>query len=88
MKEKVKQFFVEKKELLIFIGVLAFVFTAVMIISSIALKEDDSPIDVDKPEPALTDDGTVDQPTSPEELKSHLVILQVKELISLEFIMI
>lgn len=38
MKEKVKQFFVEKKELLIFIGVLAFVFTAVMIISSIALK--------------------------------------------------
>lgn len=69
MKEKVKQFFVEKKELLIFIGVLAFVFTAVMIISSIALKEDDSPIDVDKPEPALTDDGTVDQPTSPEEIK-------------------
>lgn len=56
MKEKVKQFFVEKKELLIFIGVLAFVFTAVMIISSIALKEDDSPIDVD-------------QPTSPEEIK-------------------
>ena len=56
MKEKVKQFFVEKKELLIFIGVLAFVFTAVMIISSIALKEDDSPIDVDKP-------------TSPEEIK-------------------
>lgn len=69
MKEKVKQFFVEKKELLIFIGVLAFVFAAVMIISSIALKEDDSPIDVDKPEPALTDDGTVDQPTSPEEIK-------------------
>lgn len=69
MKEKVKQFFVEKKELLIFIGVLAFVFTAVMIISSIALKENDSPVDVNKPNPTLTDDGGVVEPTLPEEIK-------------------
>lgn len=70
MKEKVKQFFVEKKELLIFIGVLAFVFTAVMIISSIALKENDTPIDVDKPNPTLTDGGgDVVEPTIPDEVK-------------------
>lgn len=68
MKEKVKQFFIEKKELLIFIGVLVFVFTAVMIISSIALKEDDSPIDVNNPNPTLTDDQ-VNTPTITEEIK-------------------
>jgi stage II sporulation protein Q len=69
MKEKVKQFFVEKKELLIFIGVLAFVFTAVMIISSIALKKEDSPID-GGPDPIISDnDNDVIEPTQPEEVK-------------------
>lgn len=54
MKERALQFLKEKKELLIFVGVLVLVFTAVMIISGITLKKDsDSPVDVD---PALTND--------------------------------
>lgn len=58
MKERAKQFLSEKKELLIFVGVLVLVFTAVMIISGITLKDDsDTPVDVD---PIITNDTGVD----------------------------
>lgn len=58
MKERAKQFLSEKKELLIFVGVLVLVFTAVMIISGITLKDDsDTPVDVD---PIITNDTEVD----------------------------
>ncbi len=58
MKERAKQFLSEKKELLIFVGVLVLVFTAVMIISGITLKNDsDTPVDVD---PNITNDTGVD----------------------------
>lgn len=42
MKDKVKRFLSEKKELLLFVGILAVVFTSVMIIASVAFNDDDS----------------------------------------------
>ncbi len=65
MKEKMKRFFIEKKELLIFIGVVVFVFAAVIGIASIALRSTEGKVDtppvVDEP-----DDPTInDEPTNP-----------------------
>lgn len=45
MKEKIKRFFIEKKELLIFIGVVVFVFAAVIGIASLALNNTEDPVD-------------------------------------------
>lgn len=51
MKEKIKRFFIEKKELLIFIGVVVFVFAAVIGVATLALnsgnkeKPNDQPVD-------------------------------------------
>lgn len=42
MKDKIKRFLSEKKELLLFVGILAVVFTSVMIIASVAFNDDDS----------------------------------------------
>ncbi len=42
MKNKIKNFLIEKKELLLFVGILAVVFTSVMIIASVAFNGDES----------------------------------------------
>ena len=60
MKEKTKRFFIEKKELLIFIGVVVFVFAAVIGIATLALNsrkkgETDIPVD---PTPDVNDPST------------------------------
>lgn len=67
MKDKMKKFFIEKKELLIFIGVVVFVFAAVIGIASLALsssngKEDATP-PVTEPEDPSTNSN---EPTEPE----------------------
>jgi|GEM_PF-352904 len=49
MKEKIKRFFIEKKELLIFIGVVVFVFAAVIGIASLALNNTEDPVDETPP---------------------------------------
>jgi hypothetical protein len=43
MKDKIKRFIIEKKELLIFIGVVVFVFTAVITIATISIGKDQNP---------------------------------------------
>ena len=43
MKDKIKRFIIEKKELLIFIGVVVFVFTAVITIATISIGQDQNP---------------------------------------------
>lgn len=43
MKEKIKNFFVQKKELLIFVGILTIVFAAVITIASLTLNSDEEP---------------------------------------------
>lgn len=55
MKGKIKRFFTEKKELLIFIGVVAFVFAAVIGIASIALNSSNN---TETPAPSDTDPST------------------------------
>lgn len=60
MKEKVKKFFIEKKELLIFIGVVVFVFAAVIGIASLALNSKD-PVQVNTP--PINDTPDDDTPT-------------------------
>lgn len=67
MKEKAKKFFIEKKELLIFIGVVVFVFAAVIGIASIALNSKD-PVEVNTPpiiDGSDNDTPTVDEPDEP-----------------------
>lgn len=44
MKEKVKRFFIEKKELIIFIGVVVLVFAAVITVASIAMNNKTKPV--------------------------------------------
>ena len=44
MKEKVKRFFIEKKELIIFIGVVVLVFAAVITVASIAMNNGTTPV--------------------------------------------
>lgn len=48
MKDKLKRFFIEKRDVLIFIGAIAFVFIAVFTIAGLALNNDDIVIDVGK----------------------------------------
>lgn len=48
MKEKIKRFFIEKKELLVFILVLALVFTAVVAVASLAMG--DAKVNVEDPD--------------------------------------
>ena len=43
MKDKIKRFIIEKKELLIFIGVVVFVFTAVITIATLSIGNDQTP---------------------------------------------
>lgn len=68
MKEKIKRFFIEKKELLIFIGVVVFVFAAVIGIASLAINTSNNTEDATPPV-----DNTPEEPTdtngdqSPEE---------------------
>ena len=61
MKEKMKRFFIEKKELLIFIGVVVFVFAAVIGIASLALNSTEG----EKPNPPV--DDPTDDPTNSDE---------------------
>ena len=56
MKEKIKRFFIEKKELLIFIGIVVCVFAAVIGVASIALSSDNE-------KPVVTDDPTTNTPS-------------------------
>ena len=69
MKEKMKKFFIEKKELLIFIGVVVFVFAAVIGIASLAINSSNNtedatpPVDNTPQEPANTnDDNNQEEP--------------------------
>lgn len=59
MKEKIKRFFIEKKELLIFIGVVVFVFAAVIGIASLAISTSNSTATVTPPV-----DSTPEEPTN------------------------
>jgi stage II sporulation protein Q len=54
MKDKIKRFIIEKKELLIFIGVVIFVFTAVITIATLSIGNDQSPPVITPP----VDDGS------------------------------
>lgn len=54
MKDKIKRFIIEKKELLIFIGVVVFVFTAVITIATLSIGNDQNPPVVTPP----VDDGS------------------------------
>ncbi len=55
MKDKIKNFFVEKKELMVFMGILGLVFIAVITIASLALNSDSDPV-IDIPtDPSITD---------------------------------
>ena len=66
MKEKIKRFFIEKKELLIFIGVVVFVFAAVIGVATLALnsgnKGNDKPVN-QIPEEPTTDDSKTPTPS-------------------------
>ncbi len=70
MKDKIKRFFIDKKELLVFIAVVVVVFATVITIASLALS--DSPVATDDPtvEPGNNDDnptvnpGNDDDPTN------------------------
>ena len=57
MKEKIKTFFKERKELLVFVGVLSLIFTSVILIASFTLgNEDESPqvgATIDKTQPNI-----------------------------------
>lgn len=66
MKGKIKRFFTEKKELLIFIGVVAFVFAAVIGIASIALNSSNN---TEAPAPSEPEPSTpvTPEPTLPNE---------------------
>ena len=50
MKDKIKRFIIEKKELLIFIGVVVFVFTAVITIATLSIGQEENPPVVTPPE--------------------------------------
>lgn len=62
MKEKLKRFFIEKRELLLFMGVLLVVFTTVICVANYALSGEEKPVDppVDGPVDDPTDDPTID----------------------------
>lgn len=68
MKEKTKKFFIEKKELLIFIGVVVFVFVAVIGIASLALNSSNGKEDVLPPTNQDQPDNPAnsDEPSNPE----------------------
>lgn len=53
MKEKIKRFLIEKKELLIFIGVLAVVFTTIISIANIAMKSVNDTVKSSNEEPVV-----------------------------------
>lgn len=67
MKEKMKRFFIEKKELLIFIGVVVFVFAAVIGIAAIALKNTEKGTTVTPPVDVTPDDPSTgnEEPDTP-----------------------
>ena len=58
MKEKIKRFIIDKKELLIFIGVVIFVFTAVITVASLAIDTSEADNSTDNQN---TDNGNDDQ---------------------------
>lgn len=66
MKEKIKRFFVEKKELLIFVGILTLVFAAVITIANITLKSDDEPAVQVTDDPDTTDGDSPNVTTDPD----------------------
>ena len=58
MKDKIKRFIIDKKELLIFIGVVIFVFTAVITVASLAINSDEGDNgDIINPIPDDNNDG-------------------------------
>lgn len=59
MKDKLKQFFKEKKELLIFIGILSIIFTSVIVIANLTLSDDENPVDGTVVEPIDTGSDVV-----------------------------
>lgn len=65
MKEKIKRFFIEKKELLIFVGVVVFVFAAVIGIASLALNNSEAPIEETPPTVELPDDDSQSNTDTP-----------------------
>lgn len=65
MKEKIKRFFIEKKELLIFIGVVVFVFASVIGIASLALNSNEN-VDDTPPVTETPDNNDDDQSTDVE----------------------
>lgn len=54
MKAKIKNFFIEKKELLIFVGILTIIFAAVITVASISLNNDAPAVDL-PPSNTITD---------------------------------
>lgn len=76
MKGKIKRFFTEKKELLIFIGVVAFVFAAVIGIASIALNSSNN---TETPAPSEPEPSTpvTPEPTLPNEGEEPVVVENV-----------
>lgn len=63
MKEKIKTFFKERKELLVFVGVLSLIFTSVILIASLTIgTEEDTPqagITIDKTDPSVDVNPTI-----------------------------
>lgn len=75
MKEKIKSFFGEKKELMVFVGILSLVFIAVITIATLALKADSDPVIVLPPDP--TDTGVI--PDDEDKVEVATFGLPVKE---------
>lgn len=66
MKDKIKRFIIEKKELLMFIGVVIFVFTAVITIATISIGKDEKPSETPPViEPVDPGDELPNQPVIP-----------------------
>ena len=61
MKDKIKRFLIDKKELLVFIAVVLVVFATVITIASLALN--DTPVNNDNPTVEEPDDPVIEQPT-------------------------
>ncbi|MGM9969869.1 MAG: peptidoglycan DD-metalloendopeptidase family protein [Anaeroplasma sp.] len=91
MKDKIKGFFIEKKELLIFIGVVALVFIAVITVASIAINSNvpvsNNPVDTsdESSEPSNTNVVTPDPTTPPVALKFLLPISGEYEIVRTYF---
>ncbi len=75
MKDKIKRFFIDKKELLIFIAVVVVVFATVITIATMALN--DTPVAKDDPtvEPNEPDNPTInpDDPVTPDEPVTEII---------------